>query len=66
VKNANDERQYKITFFVRSGLIQAQGNHYHEFATKDFPALLSIMHHSKIPFYRSVFPLIHNSKDLIS
>jgi hypothetical protein len=35
----------KITFFVRSGLIQAQGNHYHEFATKDFPALLSIMHH---------------------
>jgi hypothetical protein len=42
VKNVNEERQYKITFFVRSGLIQAQGNHYHEFATKDFPALLYI------------------------
>lgn len=49
VKNANDERQYKITFFVKSGLIQAQGNHYHEFATKDFPALLSIMHHLSGP-----------------
>ena len=49
VKNSNDERQYKITFFVRSGLIQAQGNHYHEFATKDVPALLSIMHHLSGP-----------------
>ena len=49
MKNANGERQYKITFFVKSGLIQTQGNHYHEFAIKDFPALLSTMHHLSGP-----------------
>jgi hypothetical protein len=61
VKNANDERQYKITFFVRSGLIQAQGNHYHEFATKDFPALFSIMHHLSGPL-----PVIGSQPTIVS
>jgi hypothetical protein len=49
VKDTIGERQYKITCFVRSGLIQAQGNHYHEFVIKDCHALLSTMHHLSAP-----------------
>ena len=49
VKNTKGERQYKITFFVKSGLIQAQGNHHHDFATTDFPDLMSIIHHISGP-----------------
>jgi hypothetical protein len=50
VKDTNGERQYKITCFVRSGLIQAQGNHYHKFVIKDCHALLSTMHHLSAPY----------------
>jgi hypothetical protein len=50
VKDTIGERQYKITCFVRSGLIQAQGNHYHEFVIKDCHALLSTMHHLSAPY----------------
>lgn len=35
---------YKVTFFIKSGLIQIQGTSYHEFMSKDFPLLLDIVH----------------------
>lgn len=44
VKNTTKERRYKITFFVRTGLIQVQGNQYMDFIKTDFPELLSIIH----------------------
>ncbi|XP_071176547.1 putative leucine-rich repeat-containing protein DDB_G0290503 [Mytilus edulis] len=34
---------YKITLFVRTGFIQAQGNHFEKFAKEDFPQLIHIM-----------------------
>lgn len=34
---------YKVTFFIKSGLIQVQGTSYHEFMSKDFPLLLDIV-----------------------
>lgn len=43
VKNGK-KKMFKITFFVKSGLIQVQGNSYHEFVSKDFPLLLDIVH----------------------
>lgn len=47
IKNNKDERLYKVTFFVRSGLIQVQGNHHKDFENKDFPILLSIINQLK-------------------
>lgn len=44
IKNNKDERLYKVTFFIKSGFIQVQGNKYHEFMADDFPILLSIVH----------------------
>lgn len=35
---------YKVTFFIKSGLIQIQGSSYNEFVSKDFPELLDIVH----------------------
>lgn len=49
VKNAAEERLYKITFFVKSGLIQTQGSHHSDFTNTDFSSLLSIVHHLSGP-----------------
>lgn len=43
IKNQSNDRLYKITFFIRTGLIQAQGNNHQVFALTDFPELLSVV-----------------------
>lgn len=38
------KKMFKVTFFIKSGLIQVQGTSYHEFVSEDFPLLLDIVH----------------------
>lgn len=35
---------YKVTFFMKSGLIHVQGACYRDFSLKDFPILLEMVH----------------------
>ena len=44
LKSANDNKLlYKITFFIKTGLIQCQGVHHEKFMNNDFPQLLSLV-----------------------
>lgn len=43
VKQPNDKLLYKITFFIKTGLIQCQGNNHEHFVNNDFPQLITIM-----------------------
>ncbi|CAC5391740.1 unnamed protein product [Mytilus coruscus] len=61
VKNNKEERLYKLTFFIKTGLIQVQGSHHHDFIQSDFPNLMLIIRELS-----GTLPTELNSKDIMS
>lgn len=62
VKSDPNPLLYKLTFFVKSGFIQAQGNHLETFVQRDFSLLRGIVQHLVGPLDTSV-PITQDTND---